>query len=47
MNFDLVMKNFNLGFYLLNQMYKSFDTWDIDALWRDFSFGTKTFDLVT
>jgi hypothetical protein len=28
-------------------MYKSFDTWDIDSLWRDLSFGTKTVDIVT
>jgi hypothetical protein len=28
-------------------MCQGFDTWDIDALWRDLYFGTQTFDLVT
>jgi hypothetical protein len=24
-----------------------FSSWDIDVLWRDISFATKTFDLIT
>jgi hypothetical protein len=24
-----------------------FNTWDMDTLWRDLSYGTKTFDLMT
>jgi hypothetical protein len=41
LNFDLVLKNFNLGYIFEPNVL------DIDALWRDLSFGTKTFDLVT
>jgi hypothetical protein len=47
LNFDLVLKNLNLGYIFLNQMFWGFGKWDIDAWWRDLSFGTKTFDLVT
>jgi hypothetical protein len=35
-------KNFNLGYICWG-----FDTWDIDALWKVFFYGIKTFDLVT
>ena len=31
----------------MNQICWGFDTWDIDALWRVFFYGIKTFDLVT
>jgi hypothetical protein len=37
-----------LLFVCMYCMFKiDFDTWDIDSLWRNLSFGTKTFDLVT
>jgi hypothetical protein len=37
LNFNLVLKN-ESRLYLLNQMFYGFDTWYIDALWRDLSF---------
>jgi hypothetical protein len=44
---DLRFKNLYPRLYLLNQELYGFDTWDVDALCRDLSFGTKTFDFLT
>jgi hypothetical protein len=49
LNFDLDLENFNLIYIFWSncELCYGFDTWDVDAFWRDLSFSTQMFDLVT
>jgi hypothetical protein len=47
LNFDLVLKNTNLGYIFWTKCTRALILKNIDAWWRDIYFGTKTFDLVT